>query len=202
MALAAIEARVQEAYIEHSWLCHGESNDKVFLDVLRAEVLDGLSGHRAIFISGTDVVASGAVAHLQRQALACVGQGQIANGYGTGLGSAQGRRGGCKGHGVFLVEGPGEVAPSRERIPPEGLNTNGIGVMKTLVRSERCEADWFDPRGEPRCSLEDRSCQGMVLTTVSSTWPQDERDASQASFGNAHCTRAALTQRNADRDQT
>jgi hypothetical protein len=68
------------------------------------------------------------------------------------------------------------------------LNTNGIGVAKTLVRSERCEADWFDQRGKPRCSLEDRSCQGMVPTTVSSTWPQDECDASQASLGNAHRT--------------
>jgi hypothetical protein len=34
--------------------------------VLRAEVLDGLSGHRTIFIGSTDVVAGGAIAHLQR----------------------------------------------------------------------------------------------------------------------------------------
>lgn len=67
-----------------------------------------------------------------------------------------------------------------ERIP-EGLNTNSTGVVRTLVRGGRCETDWFDPRGEPRCSLEDRSCQGMVLTTVSSAWQQDGRDASQAS---------------------
>ncbi|HAY11678.1 MAG TPA: hypothetical protein DCY18_17390 [Thauera sp.] len=49
-----------------------------------------------------------------------------------------------------------------------GVEGRSIGVVKTHVRGGRCEADWFDPRGEPRCSLEDRSCQGMVLTTVSS----------------------------------
>lgn len=76
-----------------------------------------------------------------------------------------------------------------------------VSAGKTLVRSERCEADWFDPRGKPHCSLEDRSCQGMVLTTVSNTWPQDERIASQASLGNAHRAQAALTWRNAERDQ-
>ncbi len=74
--------------------------------------------------------------------------------------------------------------------------------MKTLVRGGRCEADWVDPRGEPRCSLEDRSCQGMVPTTVSSAWPQDGSGRSVASSRNAHCTRAALRLRDTDQDQT
>jgi len=42
-------------------------------------------------------------------------------------------------------------------------------VVATRVRGGRCEADWIGQRGEPRCSLEDRGCQGMVLTTVSDT---------------------------------
>ena len=45
--------------------------------------------------------------------------------------------------------------------------------MATRVRGGRCEADWIGQRGEPRCSLEDRSCQGMVLTTVSDTCGKD-----------------------------
>ncbi|MCB1902166.1 MAG: hypothetical protein KDH16_22945, partial [Rhodocyclaceae bacterium] len=81
------------------------------------------------------------------------------------------------------------------------MNTNGIGVVKTLVRGGRCEADWFDRRGEPRCSLEDRSCQGMVLTAVSSAWPQDGRHTSWVSWGNAHRTQATLSRRDADGDQ-
>lgn len=87
-----------------------------------------------------------------------------------------------------------------ERIP-EGLNTNSTGVVKTLGRGGRCGADWFDPRGEPRCSLEDRSCQGMVLTAVSSAWQQDGRHATRTSSRNVHCTRAALSQRDTDRHQ-
>ena len=46
-------------------------------------------------------------------------------------------------------------------------------VVATRVRGGRCEADWIGPRGEPRCSLEDRGCQGMVLTTVSDTCGKD-----------------------------
>ena len=37
------------------------------------------------------------------------------------------------------------------------------------------EADWIGQRGEPRCSLEDRDCQGMPLTTVSNAWREDGR---------------------------
>ncbi len=62
-------------------------------------------------------------------------------------------------------------------------------------------ADWFDRRGEPRCSLEDRGCQGMVLTAISSAWPQDGRHTSWVSWGNAHRTQATLSRRDADRDQ-
>ena len=46
-------------------------------------------------------------------------------------------------------------------------------IVATRVRGGRCEADWIGQRGEPRCSLEDRSCQGMVLTTVSDTCGKD-----------------------------
>ena len=46
-------------------------------------------------------------------------------------------------------------------------------VVATRVRGGRCEADWIGQRGEPRCSLEDRGCQGMVLTTVSDTCGKD-----------------------------
>jgi len=41
----------------------------------------------------------------------------------------------------------------------------------------------------------------MVLTTVSNTWPQDERDASQASLGNAYRPQAVLSWCDADWDQ-
>jgi hypothetical protein len=136
--------------------------------VLRAEVLDGLAGHRAVFIGGADVVAGGAMAHLQSQALASAGQGQIANGFGTGLCIALiGADANARDMGISWLK-------DREPHTQTGADTSrgvegiSIGVVKTLVRSWRCEADWFDPRGEPRCSLEDRSCQGMVLTAVSS----------------------------------
>jgi hypothetical protein len=46
-------------------------------------------------------------------------------------------------------------------------------VVATRVRGGRCEADWIGQRGEPRCSLEDRGCQGMLLTTVSDTCGKD-----------------------------
>ncbi|MBK3907687.1 hypothetical protein ACM7KZ_13765 [Pseudomonas aeruginosa] len=57
----------------------------------------------------------------------------------------------------------GSTTPCRERIRPEGLNIENTGVVATRVRGGRCEADWIGQRGEPRCSLEDRGCQGMVL---------------------------------------
>jgi hypothetical protein len=43
------------------------------------------------------------------------------------------------------------------------LNIENTGVVATRVRGGRCEADWIGQRGEARCSLEDRGCQGMVL---------------------------------------
>ena len=46
-------------------------------------------------------------------------------------------------------------------------------VVMTRVRGGRCEADWIGQRGEPRCSLEDLGCQGMLLTTVSDTCRKD-----------------------------
>lgn len=39
MALAPVEARVQQADVEHPWLRHRETGGKVFLDVLLAEAL-------------------------------------------------------------------------------------------------------------------------------------------------------------------
>jgi len=57
------------------------------------------------------------------------------------------------------------------------LNIESTRVVATRVRGGRCEADWIGQRGEPRCSLEDRSCQGMVLTTVSDTCGKNESAA-------------------------
>ncbi|HBO5665100.1 hypothetical protein ACQUHS_11640 [Pseudomonas aeruginosa] len=43
------------------------------------------------------------------------------------------------------------------------MNIESTRVVATRVRGGRCEADWIGQRGEARCSLEDRGCQGMVL---------------------------------------
>ena len=67
----------------------------------------------------------------------------------------------------------GSTTPCRERRPPERLNIESTRVVATRVRGGRCETDWIGQRGEPRCSLEDRGCQGMVLTTVSDTCGKD-----------------------------
>ena len=114
-------------------------------------------------------MAGGAVAHLQRQALAGAGQGQIANGFGTGLCGTRERRCRCNARDMGLSSlKDRELHTYTGADTSRGVEGRSIGVVKTLVRGGRCEADWFDPRGESRCSLEDRSCQGMVLTTVSS----------------------------------
>ena len=61
--------------------------------------------------------------------------------------------------------------------------------MATRVRGGRCEADWIGQRGEARCSLEDRDCQGMVLTTVSDTCGKDGSATARRrrSNGTARC---------------
>lgn len=57
--------------------------------VKRTEVLDGFARDRTFCIGGADVVTGGAVADLQRQALADVDQGEVADGFGLGLDCAQ-----------------------------------------------------------------------------------------------------------------
>ena len=61
----------------------------------------------------------------------------------------------------------GGTTPFRERRSPDGLNIESTRVVATRVRGGRCEADWIGQRGEARCSLENRGCQGMVLKKIS-----------------------------------
>src|SRR3546814_19095095 len=65
-----------------------------------------------------------------------------------------------------------------------------------------CSSDlWIGRRGEPRCSLEDRDCQGMPLTTVSNAWREDGREAWLPSQGKPNRGRHALGQWPASRDK-
>jgi len=68
-------------------------------------------------------------------------------------------------------------------------------VVATRVRGGRCEADWIGQRGEPRCSLEDRNCQGMVLTTVSDTCGKDGSAAARRRRSNRTARRPVWAER-------
>ena len=75
---------------------------------------------------------------------------------------------------------------------PSGGCEKCIVARPASVRGGRCEADWIGQRGEPRCSLEDRDCQGMPLTTVSNAWREDGREAWLPSQGKPIRGRPAL----------
>src|SRR5574340_376583 len=88
--------------------------------LVRTEVLDGLTRDRTFCIGGADVVAGGAVADLQGQALADVDQGQMADGIGTGLCGAGKHRWGRTGHGNLLAKVGGHIPNGSGNLPVDG----------------------------------------------------------------------------------
>lgn len=73
--------------------------------VAAGEVLEGLAGARSVVvIERADVSTGDTAKNLQRQALADKGQGQVADGIGSGRLCRDGWRSGSKGHGALHGE--------------------------------------------------------------------------------------------------